>query len=129
MGNVVRSPRSPQEGTLSMLLSRDIISEIRKRGSPSVGENFGGKSSRNRTWPTRHHSTRGKRCEREDVGENLPCRNQRVKPTVPMRRVEQQQFPMGPSEGSVICKIPSCFLSPGRRVPLTCLGEHRSSRN
>lgn len=44
-------------------------------------------------------------------------------------RGEEQQFPTGPSEGSVIRKIPCCLPRPGRSAPLTCLGEHRSSRN
>lgn len=64
------------------------LEQSRERGSPTAGESSGGKSRRNGTRPTRHHSTRGKWCEREDVGENLPCGNQRqrAKPAVPARR-------------------------------------------
>lgn len=99
MDNAARCRLSLKEGTWSMPLSRDLVSEqIRKFWSPTVGNSSGEKSSRNRTWPTRHCSESGKRHEREDVGEQLSFRNQRqrVKPTLPMRRGEQQQCPTGP---------------------------------
>lgn len=99
MDNAVRCRLSPKEGTWSMPLSKDLISEkITKFWSPTEGNSSGEKSSRNRTWPTRHRSESGKRHEREAVGEQLSFRNQRqiVKPTLPMRRGEQQQCPTGP---------------------------------
>ncbi|KAK4827906.1 hypothetical protein QYF61_022329 [Mycteria americana] len=64
--NAARSPLSPKEGTWSMPLSRDLISEQIR--SPTLGKSSGEKSSRNRTWPTRHHSKSDKRHRRED-----PC--------------------------------------------------------
>jgi len=100
MDSTARSPLSLKEGARSMPLSRDLISEqLMKCWSPTLGKSFGEKSSRNRTGPTKHHSKRGKWHEREDGGENLVFRNQRqrVKPTIAMRRGEQQQFPTGPN--------------------------------
>lgn len=50
--NAARSPLSPKEGTWSLLLSSELISEqIRNCWSPTGGKSSGEKSSRNRTCP------------------------------------------------------------------------------
>lgn len=53
MDNAARCVHSPQEGTWSMPLSRDLISEqIGKFWSPTLGKSSCKKSSRKRTWLT-----------------------------------------------------------------------------
>ena len=131
MDNAARSPLSPKEGTWSMPLSRDLISEqIRKCWSPTLGKSSREKSSRNRTWPTRHHSKSGKRHEREDVGENLSFRNQRqrVKPALPTRRAAAVSNRPTYQKDLLSVKSHAGFRVLAGALHL-CLGEHHGSRN
>lgn len=67
--NAARSPLSPKEGTWSLLLPSQLISEqIRNCWSPTGGKSSREKSSRNRTWPP---------TSQQKAWKDLSFRNQR----------------------------------------------------